>query len=162
MFESFLHESLRERIIQRIYGSPVADPRNRNDLIERALHDHKAAHEVGAIYELSEHKPVEEVESGLVNVIKACNLFLIRSLVLSEALHRKGFVCKEHHYLSLGDEAKCPFCNLPLLPVENVADEIIEIARLHGVDLTVVEYRQDLLAKYQGVAALLYAPLGEA
>ena len=161
MFESFLHESLRERIIQRIYGSPVADPRNRNDLIERALHDHKAAHEVYAIYELSDHKPVEEVVSGLVNVIKACNLFLIRSLVLSETLHRKGFVCKDHHYLSLGDETKCPFCNLPLLPVDNVADEIIEIARLHGVDLTVVEYRQDLLAKYQGVAALLYAPLGE-
>ncbi len=160
MFESFLHESLRERIIQRFYASPAIDSRNRNDLIESALHDHKAVHEVYSIDEISQHKPVVEVVSGLANVIKACNLFLIRQLVLSGSLHEKGFVCKQHHYLSLED-AKCPFCNLQLLPVENVVDEIIEIARLHGVNLTVVEYRQDLLATYEGIAAWVYAPLGE-
>ena len=49
-----------------------------------------------------------------------------------------------------------------VVPAACRADEIIEIARLHGVDLTVVVYRQDLLTKYQGVAAQLYAPLGEA
>jgi hypothetical protein len=160
MFESFLHESLRERIIHRLNGSPAADPRNRNDLIETALHAHKAAHEVHSLDELREHKPAQEVVSSLANVVKACNLFLIRKLVLNQSLHKKAFVCKQHHYLSL-EGAKCPFCNSPLLSVENIADEIIEIARLHGVQITLVEHRQDLMARYEGIAALLYAPLGE-
>lgn len=160
MFESFLQDSLRERIIHRFYGSPAADLRNRNDLIESALHDHKAAHEIYSIDELREHKPAEEVVSGLAAVVKACNLFLIRKLVLNQSLHKKAFVCKQHHYLSL-EGAECPFCNSQLLPVENVADEMIEIARLHGVQITLVEYQQDLMARYEGIAALLYAPLGE-
>jgi peptide subunit release factor 1 (eRF1) len=161
MFEGFLHDSLRETIIRRIYGSPAADTHDRKELIESALRDHKAAHEVYSIDELSHYKPVEEVISGLRNVIRACNLFLVRKLVISQSLHQKGFVCKQHHYVSLED-AKCPFCNSKLLPVENVVDEIIEIARLHGVYLTVVEHRHDLLATYEGIAALLYSPLGEA
>jgi peptide subunit release factor 1 (eRF1) len=81
-------------------------------------------------------------------------------LVLSQALHEKGFVCKQHHFLSL-ESTKCPFCNAELMPVENVVDEIVEISRLHGVNTTVVEHRQDLLERYQGIAAMLYFPLGE-
>jgi len=161
MLEGFLHNSLRETIIRRIYGSPAADSHDRKELIESALREHKAAHEVYAIDELSNYKPVEEVISGLSRVIKACNLFLVRKLVVSQSLHQKGLVCKQHHYLSLED-AECPFCKSKLLPVENVVDEIIEIARLHGVSLTVVEHRQDLMAAYEGIAALLYSSLGEA
>ena len=161
MFEGFLHDSLRETIIRRIYGSPAADTHDRKQLIESALRDHKAAHEVYSIDELSHYKPIEEVISGITNVIKACNLFLVRKLVVSQSLHQRGFVCKQHHYVSLED-AKCPFCNSKLLPVENVVDEIIEIARLHGVYLTVVEHRRDLMAAYEGIAALLYSSLGEA
>ena len=160
MFEGFLHDSLRERIVHRFYGSPAADPRDRKALIETALREHKAAHEVYAIDELSNHKPIEEVVSGLGNVIKACNFFLVRQLVLGQDLRQKGFVCKQHHFLSLLD-TKCPFCSTKMLPVENVVDEIVEIARLHGVSITVVKYRQNLLQRYQGIAALLYAPLNE-
>jgi peptide subunit release factor 1 (eRF1) len=87
-------------------------------------------------------------------------LFLIRKLVLNQALHRNAFVCRQHHFLSL-ESTRCPFCNAELLPVENVVDEIVEIARLHGVNITVVENRPDLLEQYQGIAALLYAPLSE-
>ena len=160
MFEGFLHDSLRETIIRRIYGSPAADTHDRKQLIESALRDHKAAHEVYSIDELSHYKPIEEVISGITNVIKACNLFLVRKLVVSQSLHQRGFVCKQHHYVSLED-AKCPFCNSKLLPVENVVDELVEISRLHGVNITVVKYRQNLLQRYQGIAALLYAPLNE-
>jgi hypothetical protein len=39
-----------------------------------------------------------------------------------------------------------------------VADEIVEIARLHGVNVTIVEYHQELMAKYDGVAAVTYVP----
>jgi hypothetical protein len=87
-------------------------------------------------------------------VFEAANLFLIRQLFLDERLARAGFVCRNHHFLSLTPGA-CPFDNQPLLPAENVIDELIEIARLHGVDVTLVMYRQDLLGPYEGVAAVL-------
>jgi hypothetical protein len=50
-----------------------------------------------------------------------------------------------------------------LLTAENVVDELVEIARLHGVEVMLVEQRRDLLARYEGVAAVLLtaAPLEE-
>ena len=105
---------------------------------------------------MSRYKP-DVIASGLRAVIEVCNLFLVRTLLISESLHQKGSVCKEHHYVSL-DETECPFCHAPLLKVENVADEIVEIARLHGVNVTIVEYRQEFMAKYDGIAAVTYVP----
>ena len=154
LLEGFLHETLSERIISRIYGSPVADTHDRKELIETALRVHKADRETRAIEDLSRHKP-DVVAAGLRRVIDVCNLFLVRKLLISESLHQKGSVCKEHHYVSL-EETECPFCHARLLPVENVVDEIVEIARLHGVNLTLVEYRQELMAKYDGIAAVTY------
>jgi len=83
------------------------------------------------------------------------NLFVVRKLVISESLQEKGFVCRAHHYIAL-EEGECPFDGTKLLPVENVTDEIVEIARTHGVQLMAVERRQELLAKCQGIAGLLY------
>lgn len=154
LFEGFLHETLRERIISRVYGSPVADTRDRKELTEAALCAYKADRETQAIEDLSDYKP-DVVAAGLSRVIDVCNLFLMRKLLISESLHQKGSVCKEHHYVSL-EETECPFCHARLLPVENVIDEIVEIARLHGVNVTLVEYRQELMAKYDGIAAVTY------
>jgi len=53
LLEGFLHETLREKIISRIYGAPAADTRDRKGLIENALHAHKADRETRAIENLS-------------------------------------------------------------------------------------------------------------
>ena len=37
-----------------------------------------------------------------------------------------------------------------------MVDEIIEIARLHAVILTIVNYRQDLMTKYEDIAAVIW------
>ncbi|HXN57448.1 MAG TPA: hypothetical protein VN912_02555, partial [Candidatus Angelobacter sp.] len=67
---------------------------------------------------------------------------------------RAGYVCRNHHFLSL-TAGPCPFDNLPLQPAENVIDELVEIARLHGAQVMLVTHRQDLLGPYDGVAAVL-------
>jgi len=46
-----------------------------------------------------------------------------------------------------------------LLAAENVVDEVIEVARLHGVEVLIIKHRQDLLAQYAGIAAIQYAVL---
>lgn len=157
LLDEYLHESLKPKIIGRILDSPDADARDRRELIEGALRGHRAAKEAKAIESLQEHRP-DELVSSLRNVINILNLFLIRKLLVSESLHHKGFACREHHYLSL-DAGNCPFDNTKLLAAENVVDEVIEVARLHGVEVLIIKHRQDLLAQYAGIAAIQYAVL---
>jgi hypothetical protein len=159
--EEFLHETLRANIITRIHGSPAADPRDRQELIETALRDHKAARETKEIEDLAQYKPGEQLVFGLRDVIAACNSFLVRKLLIGENVQQKGLTCKAHHYLSL-DETDCPFCGAKLLPAHSIVDEIIEIALLHGVSLMIVEHRQDLLTGYDGIAAVTYSHLPQA
>jgi peptide subunit release factor 1 (eRF1) len=164
MFEKYLPDAVRGRIITRIFGSPVADPRERRDLIENAIQAHKAISETAAITEVKEHKPHEDVISRPAEVIDALNLFLVRKLVISGSLRQSGFVCRDHHFVSL-HEGTCPFCGKQLLAVENVIDEMTEIARTHGMSVTIVEYNESLLAAYGGIVAILYphtAQLAEA
>jgi hypothetical protein len=160
LLDEYLQESLKPKIIGRILDSPDADPRDRRELIESALREHRSEKETQAIESLHNHKP-EELVSSLGNVINILNLFLIRKLLVSETLHQKGFACKEHHYLSL-EAGNCPFDNTKLLAADNVVDEIIEVARLHGVEVLIVKHRQDLLAEYAGIAAIQYAVPPEA
>ena len=159
--EEFLHETLRANIITRIHGSPAADPRDRQELIETALRDHKAARETKEIEDLAQYKPGEQLVFGLRDVIAACNSFLVRKLLIGENVQQKGLTCKAHHYLSL-DETDCPFCGAKLLPAQSIVDEIIDIALLHGVSLMIVEHRQDLLTGYDGIAAVTYSHLPQA
>ncbi len=155
MLEEYLHESLKPKIIAHILDSPDADARDRKELIENALREHRAEKETKAIESLHNYKP-EELASSLRNVLSVLNLFLIRKLLVSENLHQKGFACKEHHYLSL-EAGNCPFDNSKLLAAENVVDEIVEVARLHGVEVLIIKHRQDLMAEYAGIAAIRYA-----
>jgi hypothetical protein len=155
LLDEYLHESLKPKIIARILDSPEADARDRRELIENALRVHRAEKEARAIESLHNHKP-EELAASLRNVINVLNLFRIRKLLVNDGLHQKGFVCKDHHYLSL-EPGNCPFDDTKLLGAENVTDEIIEVARLHGVEVLIIKYRQDLLAQYAGIAAVQYA-----
>jgi hypothetical protein len=156
MLEEYLHDELRGKIIGRVHNAPHAEPRDRKDLIENALRDHKAVREVQAVEELGHHVPGKNLVSGLGGVIASCNLFMVRKLVVNDDLDKKGYVCKEHHYLSL-KPGNCPFCQNELFLAENIADELVEISHLHGVDITIVEYRKELLKKYDGVAAVVYS-----
>lgn len=161
LFESFLPLALQEKVIGRKFGSPEADTRDRREIIEDMLRAYRAEQEMQIINGLNNYKPHQDVISGLQEVMEASNLFILRKLVVSESLEQAGFICKEHHYLSLREQP-CPFCNKPMLTVENVADEMVEIARLHGVTVTVMEQKPELLASYNGIAAVVYAPPAQA
>lgn len=91
----------------------------------------------------------------MVGVLDVVNQFLVRRLFVSVELKQRGHVCRQHHFLSL-ERGRCPFCGADLLSVENIIDELIEFARLHGVELMVIEERPELLDPHAGVAAETY------
>jgi peptide subunit release factor 1 (eRF1) len=156
LLDEYLQDSLKQKIIGRIENAPNAEPRDRKELIENALREHRVIRETKAIEDLRNYKPGEQLVSGLDNVIAVCNQFLVRKLLVSESLEEKGFVCHGHHYVSRA-EGDCPVDGVQLVPVENIIDEIVEITRFHGVEVMIVEHAQSLLTKYGGIAALVYA-----
>jgi Bacterial archaeo-eukaryotic release factor family 10 len=153
-FEDYIPKAMKERLLALSRLSPEAGPNQRRAALEGALAEDRKREEEAALGELGFFKGHGRLAAGLELVIEAANLFLMRQLFLDDRLARAGFVCRNHHFLSLTSGA-CPFDNQPLLPAENVIDELVEIARLHGVEVRLVMYRQDLLGPYDGVAAVL-------
>jgi hypothetical protein len=160
-FEDYLPKAMRERLLTRLRLSPE-DRHKRRAALAEALAEERKREEEAALDELGFYKGHGRLAAGLEPVIDAANLFLMRQLFLDDRLTRAGYVCRAHHFLSL-TPGPCPFDNQPLLPAENVIDELVEIARLHGVQLMLVTQRQDLLGPYEGVAAVLVtaAPVDE-
>jgi peptide subunit release factor 1 (eRF1) len=161
-FEDYLAKSLRDRLLAELHLSPEDGPNQRRDALEEALAKQRKQEEEAALGELGFFQGHGRLAVGLEKVLDAANLFLMRRLFLDAELARPGYVCRDHHFLAL-TAGSCPFDGSDLLPAENVVDELIEIARLHGVEVMLVEQRRDLLAPSEGAAAVLVtaAPLEE-
>jgi hypothetical protein len=153
-FEDYLPKALKEKLLARLHLSPEAGPNQRRAALERALAEQRQREEEAALDELGFYRGHGRLAAGLEKVIAAANLFLMRWLFLDDQLVEPGYVCRSHHFLSL-TPGSCPFDNQQLLPAENVVDELVEIARLHGVEVMLVMHRRDLLGPYKGAAAVL-------
>jgi hypothetical protein len=153
-FEEYLPKGLHERIFARLALARDVEPNQRRAALEGALAEQRKREEDAELDELGFFKGHDRLASGLQMVINAANLFLMRRLYVSSDLAVAGFACRNHHYLSL-TPGPCPFDGQALLDSEDVIDELIEFARLHGVEVMIVEQRQDLLAPYGGIAAVL-------
>src|ERR1700730_1126105 len=161
-FEDYLPKSLHDRLLAEVHLSPDDGPNRRRAALQEALAKHQKKEEEAALSELGFFQGHGRLAAGLETVIDAANLFLMRGLFVDNELTRPGYVCRGHHFLSL-KAGPCPFDGQALLPAENVVDELIEIARLHGVDVMLVRHRPELLRPYDGAAAVLVtaAPVDE-
>jgi hypothetical protein len=153
--DRFLPNELQGRVAGRLHPSPRAGREEWRQQIERVLADRRRAEEEAAVERLGDLSGRHPVARTLPGVVDALNRFQVRWLLLSAALSSPGFRCREHAFLSLA-EGRCPFDGTELSPSANLADELVEVAALYGVDLTLVQERPELLDPYGGVAGLLY------
>src|SRR5437773_526583 len=153
-FEDYLAKPLRDRLLAELQLSPEDGPNQRRDALEEALAKLRQQEEEAALGELGFFQGHDRLAAGLEKVLDAANLFLMRRLFLDNDLARPGYVCREHHFLAVA-AGSCPFDGRALVPAENVIDELVEIARLHGVEVMLVGQRRDLLVPYDGAAAVL-------
>src|SRR6202521_1921675 len=161
-FKDYLAKSLHDHLIAELKWSPDDGPNRRRAALQEALAKQRKKEEEEVLGELGFFQGHGRLAAGFGKWLDAANLFLMRRLVRADELVRPGYVCRDHHFLSL-NAGPCPFDGQPLVQADNVVDELVEIARLHGVDVMLVEQRRDLLAKYDGAAAVLVtaAPLEE-
>jgi hypothetical protein len=161
-FEDYLAKPLHDSLITELQLSPGDSPNRRRAALQEALAEQRKKEEEAMLSELGFFKGHGRLAAGLDEVMEAANLFLMRRLFIDGEMVTPGYICRNHHFLSL-KPGSCPFDNQPLLPAENVVDELVEMAWLHGVEVTLVMHRADLLRPYGGAAAVLLtaAPLEE-
>ena len=153
-FEDYLPKALRERVVARVQLPPDADANRRRAALDEVLNEQRNKDEESALSQLGFYQGHQRLAAGLEPVINAGNLFLARQLFVDDDLSGSGFICHNHHFLAL-KAGNCPFDNQPLEESDNLIDELIEMARLHGVDVMLVSQRKDLLVPYRGIAAVL-------
>ena len=153
-FEEYLSKALHERLLVELHLSQEDGPNRRHALLDEALAKQQAKEEEAVLEQLGFFQGHGRLATGLEVVIDAANLFLIRELVLDDELATPGYFCRNHHFLSL-TPGLCPFDSLPMLATENVVNELVEFARLHGVQVMLALQRRERLARYGEVAAVL-------
>jgi peptide subunit release factor 1 (eRF1) len=154
--DTFLAKAIRPHVFARLPRVAGEDRGQRQARIEAALADRRKREERQVLADLGAYQAAGRLASGLPAVIEAANLVLIRRLFVSADLAPPGFVCPTHRYLAL-EPGSCPLGDEPLLAAENIVDELIEVARLHGAAVLVATDSKDLLAPYGGIVAVKLA-----
>lgn len=152
--ERFLPERLLPLVV-RLHPSPHEEGAAWQRRLEEVVAERRRAEEEAALERLGEYQAGGVLVSGLPAALEVVDRFLVRRLFVGGDRMEPGYVCRQHHFLSLA-EGSCPFCGAELFPTENLVDELIEVARLHGVELMVVEHAPEPLEPHDGVAAVIY------
>jgi hypothetical protein len=152
-FEDALPKTLRNQVLTRFNLTPEDQTIQRRTRVQAALDELREREETEALANLGLYEARGQLASGLEQVLEPTNLLVIRRLFVNEGLARPGFLCRDHNYLAL-EAGKCPFDGGDLLPVQNLVDELVEVARLQSADVMVIRRRPDLLEARGGVAAV--------
>ena len=98
---------MHERIFARLNLSPEDGPNQRRSALDGALAEQRKREEEAELGELGFYQGHDRLASGLDMVLAAANLFLMRRLFVSNELAVPGYVCRNHHYLSIA-AGSCP------------------------------------------------------
>jgi hypothetical protein len=158
--EDLLPHRLREKVVGTFHPSPGETRKQWKEQVDAILSRLREAEETRALEEVPALRAYRLLVSGLSAVVDTMNLFLVRRLYVSDRLAQPGWVCRQHHFACL-EQGRCPWDERPLLPVENIVDELIEIGLRYGVQVMVIRRRLDLLEPYEGIAAMTYPSAAE-
>ncbi|NOY15099.1 MAG: hypothetical protein GXP43_02675 [bacterium] len=154
-FDGFLNTVSRQKVIATNPITSKITPKQLRDVSFKLLEGYEQEQEAVQIKHLMELVGLGTVVTGLPAVIEAANRFLLKEIYAASDLKQAGFICRGHHFLSIEKRA-CPFCNQELVPVENLLDELIELAQLYHLDYYIFDHHQDKIKKMGGVAGVVY------
>lgn len=154
-----LHSSLRQALIGEFRGRPD-DPLS--TLAASALATAQAwererdTRRVTALLEASNAGGL--AVAGLEPTLEALMLGQVHTLMAHSAYRASGTACRQDHYLSSYVKV-CPICGNPMVPTDDLVDEMVEEAILQGAEIAHISTAPDSFTRL-GVGATLRFRLG--
>jgi Fe-S cluster assembly iron-binding protein IscA len=153
---SLLSKPLREKLLERIslpkQEQTLGDYQQQLSEILSTL-EHK--NEKMTLDSLDQQRQLGRVVEGIDAVIEAQNRSLLRSLVIGMGYHQPGYQCDADRALSV-HQSVCPVCEAEMRPIDDVYEELVQLARVYRLDLSVIAFEQARMDYYQGIAGEMY------
>lgn len=153
--ENYLTKKAAARLIETFPVGPHPEAQEINNLTCQAFKKEKLRQEEEALEFLGNARGQGRVATGVEEIVRAQNRFMIKSLFIEGGYRVEGYLCPRHHYLATQEDS-CPYCEEKMLPVKNLADELVELAYSYNRDLYVFDRLDNALADYDHLAATLY------
>jgi len=151
--ESHLHTYLLERLVGYVRLNP--SEANEQEIREKVLDllwQKDREQEESLINQLRSLEGEGLAVSGLSKTLEQLYVGNVKTLLVADSFEKPGFYCPQSNLPTLKPE--CPVDGEVPYPVEDVVDEIIELALEERASVEVI-IREDLQKKLDGVGALL-------
>ncbi len=154
-FKEFISPSIYKKIIGTHEFPGKATERQLKDISLIVLENYAKEKESKEKQRMEEIIGQGKSITGLRGVVEAANRFLVKRLWIDGNKKEKGWVCRDHHFLSV-EKGVCPYCKQELEECENICDELIEMAQIYHIDYFVFDFESKNLTPYEGTVAEVY------
>ncbi|RJP76940.1 MAG: hypothetical protein C4524_09335 [Candidatus Zixiibacteriota bacterium] len=132
-FESFLHPTLKERVVGRLAGEPgktrPARILEETAEIERRVESENERRMVRQLADTAMGRGLAVM--GLHPVLEALHRGAVHILLVEEGWHQSGVICRQCGWVGIEGES-CPDCRAATEAVGDMADDVIEAALRTG------------------------------
>ncbi len=122
----FSSQSLKENALKLINQ---VETENKNNIVEKLL---------------GEYIPTEWGVIGAENTIKYLMLDQVKILIYDSDFEIPGYVCEKCGYITINQQAGCPYCDGKMIYYNDITDEVIETALNQGCELIEIRENQRL------------------
>lgn len=153
-----LRDTLHSYLQKKVIGEFNARPEDDKSEIEQKLQNITNEWEKKQERELLDLLSSESYEGGKATegvgpTLKALMNGQVHTLAVKEGYARDGYICPKDHYLDLSNK-DCPICGTPLVPVEDIVDEMVEETLNQNGEIRYIRHFPQELEK-NGLAARL-------
>ena len=154
----WLKSQLHSYLSERLAGEFTAQPTLRDDVLKQraleAAEQYEREKDVALVNTIFEKSgPGDMAILGVDPVIKALGKSQVHTLAVERGYTRKGYICYKDHTLS-SEQGNCPLCNESMAEVNDILDEMVEIALLQNSEIRHIMTRHDAFSQYH-VGAIL-------
>ncbi len=155
LFERVLHSYLRERLRGRVEVSPKSEPSEILETalkIEREVLDEEDNRLINRLVTMVGNADLATV--GIANVLRAVSFGACQMLVVDENYAEPGFLCASCKTMALS-EGVCELCGQKRGRIDNVVEEMLELAVLQKGEVKYISSSNDRLGAIQRIGAFL-------
>ena len=152
-----LHSYLQERLAGEFTAQPTSKDSDLKQLALKTAAKYEREQEIRLVDMIFEKSsPGNLGLLGIDPVIKSLAKGQVHTLAIERGYRRTGYICYDDHTLS-SDKENCPLCNRPMSEVNDLIDEMVEVALMQNAEVRHIVSPHEEFQKYHAGAILRFA-----